>query len=122
MQQPPVFSGNHFDYAAFISAFNRMPRRQSKAEAVLFKPVHIPGDAKESIQDLIILDSPDSYDKARNVLKERFRHPYRIALAYKEKLNTWPPIKEGDGVRLQQFAGILMLCEQAMKTKVHGRP
>ena len=49
------------------------------------------------------------------VLKERFRHPYHVAHAYKERLNVWPPIKEGDGMSLQQFSDFLVLCEQAMK-------
>lgn len=74
------------------------------------------GDAKESIQGLITLDSPDPYDKARKVLKERFGHPYCIAQAYKDKLNAWPPIREEDGMRFQQFDDFIVICEQAMKT------
>ena len=50
------------------------------------------------------------------MLKERFGHPYRVAQAYKEKLNSWPAIRKGDGARLQQFSDFLVLCEQAMKT------
>ena len=50
------------------------------------------------------------------MLKERFGHPYRVAQAYKEKLNSWSAIRKGDGARLQQFSDFLVLCEQAMKT------
>ena len=50
------------------------------------------------------------------ILKERFGHPYHVAQAYKDKLNAWPPIREGDGMHLQQFADFLVLCEHAMKT------
>ena len=50
------------------------------------------------------------------MLKERFGHPYRVPQAYKEKLNSWPAIREGDGASLQQFSDFLVLCEQAMKT------
>ena len=50
------------------------------------------------------------------MLKERFGHPYRVAQAYKGKLNSWPAIREGDGASLQQFSDFLVLCEQAMKT------
>jgi len=73
------------------------------------------GYTKEPIQGPITLNSPESYDKARKVLKERFGHPYRVAQAYKDKLNTWPPIRKGDGIGFQQFADFLVLCEQAMK-------
>ena len=117
-QQPPVFSGNHFDYASFISAFESLIecRVSDPKQRLYYLSQFTSGDAKESIQGLITLDCPDSYDKARKVLKERFGHPYRVAQAYKDKLNAWPPIREGDGVRLQQFADFLVLCEQAMKT------
>ena len=50
------------------------------------------------------------------MLKERFGHPYRVAQAYKEKLNSWPAIREGDGASLLQFSDFLVRCEQAMKT------
>ena len=117
-QQPPVFSGNYFDYAAFISAFESLTecRVSDPKQRLYYLSQFTSGDAKESIQGLINLDHPDSYGKARQVLKERFGHPYRVAQAYKDKLNAWPPIKEGDGARLQQFADFLVLCEQAMKT------
>ena len=117
-QQPPVFSGNYFDYAAFISAFESLIecRVSDPKQRLYYLSQFTSGDAKESIQGLINLDHPDSYGKARQVLKERFGHPYRVAQAYKDKLNAWPPIKEGDGTRLQQFADFLVLCEQAMKT------
>ena len=58
------------------------------------------GDAKGSIKDRITIDSTGSYEKARKVLKERFGHPYRVAQA-KEKLNSWPVIRKGDGASLQ---------------------
>ena len=117
-QQPPVFSGDHFDYATFISAFESLIecRVSDSKQRLYYLSQFTSGDAKESIQGLITLNSPDSYDKARKVLKERFGHPYRVAQAYKDKLNAWPPIREGDGVRFQQFADFLVLCEQAMKT------
>ena len=117
-QQPPVFSGNHFDYAAFISAFESLIecRVSDPKQRLYYLSQYTSGDAKESIQGLITLDSLDSYDKARKVLKERFGHPYRVAQAYKDKLNAWPPIREGDGMHFQQFADFLVICEQAMKT------
>ena len=62
------------------------------------------GEAREMIKGLVTLNSPDAYSKARNFLKERFGHPYRVAQAYKEKLTSWNPIKDsGDGVNLQRL-------------------
>lgn len=116
-QQPPVFFGNHFDYAAFTSAFASLIecRVSDPKQRLYYLSQFTSGNAKESIQGLITLDSLDSYDKARKVLKERFGRPYRIAQAYKDKLNAWPPIREGDGVSFQQFADFLVLCKQARR-------
>ena len=68
-QPPPVFSGNHFDYAAFISAFESLIEcRVSDPKKRLYYSIQFTsGDAKESIQGFINLDSPDSYDKARKI-------------------------------------------------------
>ena len=112
----PVFSGDYFDYAPFVSAFESLIecRVTDSKQRLYYLSQYMAGDAKESTKGLITLNTTDSYDKARKVLKERFGHPYCVAHAYKEKLNVWPPIR-GDGVSLQQFSDFLVLCEQAMK-------
>ena len=83
VQRPPVFSGNYFDYATFINAFESLVecRVTDPKQRLYYLNQYTAGDAKESIKDLITLDSTDSYEKARKVLKERFRHPYRVAQA-----------------------------------------
>ena len=118
VQRPPVFSGNYFDYAAFINAFESLieSRVTDPKQRLYYPNQYTAGDAKESIKGLITLDSTNSYEKARKVLKERFGHPYRVAQVYMEKLNSWSAIREGDDASLQQFSDFLVLCEQAMKT------
>ena len=56
-QQPPVFSGNHFDYAAFISAFESLIecRVSDPKQRLYYLSQFTSGDAKESIQGLITL-------------------------------------------------------------------
>ena len=83
VHRPPVFSGNYFDYAAFINAFESLieSRVTYPKQRLYYLNQYTAGDAKESIKGLITLDSTDSYEKARKVLKERFGHPYRVAQA-----------------------------------------
>ena len=83
VQRPPVFSGNYFDYATFINAFESLIecRVTDPKQRLYYLNQYTAGDAKESIKGLITLDSTDSYEKARKVLKERCRHPYRVAQA-----------------------------------------
>ena len=74
-QQPPIFSGNHFEYAAFISAFESLIecRVSDPKQRLYYLSQYTSGDAKESIQGLITLDSPDSYDKAKKGIKGKIR-------------------------------------------------
>ena len=83
VRRPLIFSGNCFDYVAFINAFESLIECQitDPKQRLSYLNQYTAGDAKESIKGLITLDSTNSYEKARKVLKERFGHPYRVAQA-----------------------------------------
>ena len=122
-QQPPVFAGSYFEYPSFISAFEALIecRVADSKQRLHYLHQYTSGAAKDAIRGLITLNAPDSYDKAKSILKERFGHPHRVAQAYKEKLNGWPTIKDGDCTGLQKFSDFLVHCEEAMKTMEYMR-
>ena len=117
-QQPQVFSGNYFDYPNFVSSFDCLieSRVNDPKQRLNYLNQFTSGDANEVIKGLVNLNSPEAYAKARNLLKERFEHPYRVAQVYKEKLKNWAPIKDTDGVGLQRLSDFLLQSEEAMKT------
>ena len=117
-QQPQVFSGNYFDYPNFVSSFDCLieSRVNDPKQRLYYLNQFTSGDANEVIKGLVNLNSPEAYAKARNLLKERFEHPYRVAQVYKEKLKNWAPIKDTDGVGLQRLSDFLLQSEEAMKT------
>ncbi|XP_028412945.1 uncharacterized protein LOC114535824 [Dendronephthya gigantea] len=119
--QPPVFSGSYFDYPSFVSAFDCLieSRVDDPKQRLYCLNQFTSGDANEVIKGLVNLNSPDAYAKARNLLKERFGHPYRVAQVYKERLKNWPLIKDTDGVALQRLSDVLRQSEEAMKTIKH---
>ena len=85
VQRPPVFSGNYFDYAAFINAFESLiesPVTDPK-QRLYYLNQYTAGDAKESIKGLITLDSTDSYEKARKVLRRKIRTPLSCSTGLK---------------------------------------
>ena len=84
-QQPPVFSGNYFDYPYFVSAFDSLieAKVDDLKQRLYFLNQFTSGEAREMIKVLVTLNSPGAYSKARNLLKEPFGHPYRVAQAYK---------------------------------------
>ena len=118
-QQPPVFTGNYFDYPYFITAFESLieSRVEDPQQRLYYLGQFMNGEAREVIKGLVTLNSPEAYAKARSLLKERFGHPYRVAHAYKEKLMNWTAIKDaGEGTLLLKFSDFLMQAEEAMKT------
>jgi hypothetical protein len=83
--QPPVFSGNYFDYPYFVSAFDSLieAKVDDLKQRLYYLNQFTSGEAREMIKVLVTLNSPGAYSKARNLLKEPFGHPYRVAQAYK---------------------------------------
>ncbi|XP_028407542.1 uncharacterized protein LOC114530160 [Dendronephthya gigantea] len=121
-QQPPMFSGNYFDYPYFINSFESLieSKVEDPKQRLYYLNQFTSGEAREVIKGLVTLNSPEAYTKARTVLKERFGHPYRVAYAYKERLLNWATIKDsGDGVGLLKFSDFLVQAEEAMKTLKH---
>ena len=114
-QQPPVFTGNYFDYPYFITAFES--RVKDPQQRLYYLNQFTNGEAREVIKGLVTLNSPEAYVKARSLLKERFGPTYRVAHAYKEKLMNWTAIKDaGEGTLLLKFSDFLVQAEEAMKT------
>ena len=98
VKEPPVFSGDYFEYPAFVTAFNSI----------------ICSNVPSNRDRLYFLDS--AYEKARKMLDQRFGNPVHVAEAYKSSLRGWSKINDGDSSGLQEFSDFLVCCEEAMKT------
>ena len=57
----------------------------------------------------------EGYDEARRLLKERFGQSYRVAAAHVQRLITGLPIKNKDGIALQQFSAQLASCTNTLE-------
>lgn len=60
--------------------------------------------------------SDKGYEEARKLLAQWFGNPFRVAKAYKAKLQNWPQIVEGDSSSLQDFSDFLVCREGAMQS------
>ena len=72
------------------------------------------GNAKEVIDGFLLLDSEDAYQKAKEMLAKRFDHPYAVAAAYRQNIESWPKVPAKDGSGLRRFSDFLVQCEKAM--------
>ena len=117
-QEPPVFTGNYFDYPSFVSAFDAIisSRVSSTKDKLYFLSKYTAGKAHDIVKNFLTLESDTAYDEARKLLTNRYGNPVRVAEAYKAKLRNWPQIKDGDSHGLQELADFLTRCENAMKS------
>ena len=112
-QEPPVFSGNYFDYPTFISAFDAIISRRvaSDKDKLYFLNKYTSGKAHDVLKNFLMFNLVNRYQEAR-----RFGNPVRVDEAYKSKLRSWPQIGEGDSNGLQEFSDFLIRCEGAIKS------
>ena len=116
-KEPPVFSGNSFDYPAFITAFDSIISEnvQSNKDRLYFLDKYTVGKANEIVRGFLAVNSEDAYTEARKLLDQRFGNPVHVAEAYKSRLRNWPQIKDGDSAGLQAFSDFLFRCQEAVK-------
>ena len=118
IQEPPIFNGNYFDYPVFMRAFETIieARVLSDKERLYFLNKYTTGKANDVIKGFITINSSDSYQRAKNLLSQRFGDLHRVSDAYKSHLKKWPQIGEGQSMDLQAFADFLGQCEEAMRS------
>ncbi|KAK3704924.1 hypothetical protein QZH41_016749 [Actinostola sp. cb2023] len=98
VKEPPVFSGDPFEYPAFVTAFD------------IIISANVPSD-----RDRIYFLDKYTEGKANAVVKG-FLATVHVAEAYKSSLRSWPQISDGDSSGIQDFSDFLVKCETAMST------
>ena len=116
-KEPPVFSGNAFDYPAFTTTFDSIisGNVQSNRDRLYFLDKYTVGKANEIVKGFLAVNSEDAYTEARKLLDQRFGNPVHVAEAYKSRLRNWPQIKDGDSAGLQAFSDFLLRCQEDVK-------
>ena len=90
----PVFDGDSLDYWNFIKSFENsiVSNAASESEKLMYLLHYTSGVAKETVKCCLVMDSSLGYRKARELLEERFGHPFTIASKYVSKLTQGPPL------------------------------
>ena len=114
--EPGIFNGDSLQFPTWIQAFETLIESKTTrpSEKIHYLRKYVSGEAKEAIDGLLILNSNDAYEMAKEVLVKRFGDPFAVANAYRQKLDLWPKIPNGDAKALRKFADFLVHCEKAM--------
>ena len=118
VKEPPTFSGNVFDYPAFITAFDAIicDNVLSDKDRLYFLNKYTVGQANEVVKGFLAVNSDNTYKEARKLLDDRFGNPVHVAEAYKSRLRNWSTIKDGDSAGLRTFSDFLIRCQEAVRT------
>ena len=118
VKEPPIFSGDPFEYPAFITAFDSIISANvpSDRDRLFFLNKYTKDKANEVVKGFLAMSSDSAYKEARKLLDHRFGNPVHVAEAYKSSLRKWPQISDGNSSGLQEFSAFLVRCEEAMKT------
>ena len=113
-----VFDGDPLDYWNFTKSFenNMVSIEASVSEKLMYLLQYTSGVAKDTIKCCLVMDSSLGYRKARELLEERFGHPFTIASKYVTKLTQGLPLKPSDRAGLLAFADRLKDCEHTLES------
>ena len=118
VKEPPTFSGDSFEYPAFVTAFDSIIAANVSAEKdkLFFLEKYTRGKANEAIKGFLATNYDTAYTEARKLLDQRFGNPVVVSEDYKKRLRNWRQINEGDSKGLREFSDFLIRCEEAMKS------
>ena len=117
-QEPPVFNGSYFDYPTFIAAFDAMRDNKvdSENDKLYFLSKYTTKNALKVVKGFLTWDSDKGYKEACKLLAQHFGNPFRVAKAYKAKMQNWLQIVEGTSSSLQDLSDFLVRCKGAMQS------
>ena len=117
----PKFTGKAIDYNAFIMAFDTriVSRTVNDADRLYYLDQHLDGDPKDLIGGCMYMTPTEGYHEARTLLDKEYGDPYKVSVAYIDKILSWSQIKSDDSHALKRFSIFLIRCMNAMQTIVH---
>jgi len=115
--EPTIFSGEPILYPDWKSSFHALIHRKNlpSSDKMYYLKRYVSGSAKEAINGLFLQGSSEAYERAWNILDERFGHPFIVTNTYRDKLRKWPKIGMKDHQCLRRFADFLTSVETAMQ-------
>ena len=116
--EPTIFRGEPILYPDWKASFHALIHRKNlpSNDKMYYLKRYVSGSAKEAINGLFLQgSSAEAYERAWNILDERFGHPFIVTNAYRDKLRKWPKISSKDHQGLRRFADFLLSTETAMQ-------
>ena len=111
------FSGNAMDFPFFITSFEEAVEKKVPDEKTRLQHLmsHVEGTAKELVESCIYLPSSECYQRAKELLKDRYGNPYTINAEYRRQLTSWTKLKPNDVASFISFENFLIKYQSSMR-------
>ncbi|KAL8562684.1 hypothetical protein ACOMHN_011255 [Nucella lapillus] len=95
VQEPSVFKGDAMEFPMWRSAFSLLIERQNipRSEKLLYLQKYVGGVAADALKGYFIMKDSAAFEQAPKVLDERYGSSFVIARAFRDKLYSWPGVK-----------------------------
>ncbi|XP_070195581.1 uncharacterized protein [Littorina saxatilis] len=113
--EPPIFTGDSLQYPDWSFSFTSLIENKGvpPEERIHFLKRYLGGPAKEAVSGFFMLRSKDAYQRARDILEQRFGNSYVISEAFRSKLDAWPKVHNKDKSGLRNLSDFLLQCQAA---------
>ena len=112
--EPKIFTGDLFTYKAWRHSIDFLIdcKPISGAQKLVLLSNYIDEKIKKEIVGYLMLPSDSAYKHTLEFLDERYGNPMLLAHAFRERLDSWPCIKDKDGKSLRQLSDFLIHCQR----------
>ncbi|XP_068245375.1 uncharacterized protein [Palaemon carinicauda] len=112
------FCGDLLEYASFMLAFNDrfVPHTTSDSNRLYFLNQHLEGKPKSLIAECMSMNASEGYIEAKRLLDKVYGDPYKVSMAYIDKLTKWPQVRSDNSESLQEYALYLVKCNHTMQS------
>ncbi|XP_068233460.1 uncharacterized protein [Palaemon carinicauda] len=93
-----------------------MPHTTSDSNRLYFLNQHLEGKPNSLIAGCMFMDASEGYIKAKRLLGKVYGDPYKVSMAYKDKLTKWSQVRGDNSESLQEYALYLMKCNHTMQS------
>ena len=111
------FDGNPLKYWEFWRSFENSVDKTSVEDSIkLTRLLHFcTGDAHKLLHACLVMEPSEGYRKAKQMLKDRFGNPYRIADAWMQRVTQGNKIAPNNKKAIQDMADELNICVQTLE-------
>jgi hypothetical protein len=107
--QPFKFEGDPLRFPAWKAAFSLLIEgRGVEAKERIYHLQRYLGDGpRAAVESLFYFNTENAYSRAMAILEKRYGNAFFIAEGFRDKIDTWPKVGDGNYAALLQFADFL---------------